>query len=64
MESSDRASGYFITRADALKVNARTSGIYMRADPEDMSILDGVDNQKRVELIAERLNQWKLVKAA
>src|SRR6185369_11689390 len=62
LESSDRASGYFITRADALKVNARTSGIYMRADPEDMSILDGVDNQKRVELIAERLNQWKLVK--
>jgi hypothetical protein len=36
----------------------------VRADPEDMRILDGTDNQKRVELIAERLNQWKLVKAA
>lgn len=65
LESADRASGYWTTRADTgPKVNARTSGIYQRADPEDMRILDGPDNQKRVELIAERLNQWKLVKAA
>jgi len=65
LESADRASGYWTTRADTgPKVNARTSGIYQRADPEDMRVLDGPDNQKRVELIAERLNQWKLVKAA
>jgi len=42
MESADRASGYFTTRADAQpKVSARTAGVFWRADPEDMSILDG-----------------------
>ena len=48
MESADRASGYFTTRADAHpKVNARTSGVYLRAEPTDMSILDGRDDQQR-----------------
>jgi hypothetical protein len=27
----------------------------LRADPEDISILDGRDDRKRVELITERL---------
>jgi hypothetical protein len=65
LESIERASGYFITRADAHpKVNTRTSGIYLRADPEDMIILDGPDDQKRIELIAERLRHWKSIKSA
>jgi len=60
MESADRASGYWITRADTrAKVNARTAGVYWRADPEDLSILDGRDDQRRAELIAERLGHWK-----
>jgi len=60
MESLDRASGYFSTRAaTGQRVNARTAGVYLRADPEDWSILDGQDNQRRAELIAERLKQWK-----
>jgi hypothetical protein len=60
MESADRASGYFTTRADTrAKVNARTAGVYWRADPEDLSILDGRDDQRRAELIAERLSHWK-----
>jgi hypothetical protein len=33
--------------------------LYWRADPEDLSILDGSDDQRRAELIAERLSQWK-----
>ena len=34
MESADRASGYFTTRSDTdPSVNARTSGVYLRADP-------------------------------
>jgi len=37
----------------------RTSGIYLRADPEDISILDGRDDRKRVELITERLRHGK-----
>jgi predicted nucleotide-binding protein len=65
LESVDRAAGYWTTRSETdPKVNARTSGVYLRANSEDMSILDGSDNQKRVEFIAERLNQWKMVKAA
>ena len=60
MESADRASGYWTTRADTHpKVNARTAGVYWRADPEDMSILDGRDDRRRAELIAERLRHWK-----
>jgi hypothetical protein len=62
MESADRAAGYFTTRADTHpKVNARTSGVYLRADPEDMSILDGSDDRQRAELIAERLRRWKSI---
>jgi hypothetical protein len=60
LESADTAAGYFTTRSDAdPKVNARTSGVYLRANPEDMSILDGPDDRKRADLIAERVTQWK-----
>ncbi|MGA8971356.1 MAG: TIR domain-containing protein [Pseudolabrys sp.] len=60
LESSDRASGYFTTRADAdPNVNARTAGIYWRAYPDDVSILDGLDDRKRAALIAEQLTRCK-----
>ena len=62
MESADRASGYFTTRADTQNVNARTAGIYFRAEPTDMSILDGRDERKRTQLIAARLRHWKSTK--
>jgi hypothetical protein len=62
VESADRASGYFTTRAETRpRVNARTAGVYWRADPEDMSILDGNDDGRRAELIAERLRNWKSI---
>src|SRR5262245_21840391 len=62
IESADRAAGYFTTHSDTdPQVNARTSGVYLRADPEDMSVLDGRDDRKRAELIAERLTHWKSV---
>jgi len=62
LESTDRAAGYFTTRSDApAGVNARTAGVYWRADPKDMSILDGGDDRQRAELIAERLRQWKSI---
>jgi hypothetical protein len=63
LESADRASGYFTTRADAQQVNTRTAGVFLRAEPTDMSILDGGDDQKRVELIAERLRRWKSIRS-
>ena len=62
MESPDRASGYWTTRAEkGPKVNARTAGVYWRADPEDMSILDGNDDRRRAELIADRLTKRKSI---
>jgi hypothetical protein len=65
MESAERASGYWTTRADMQpELNARTAGVYWRADPEDINIMDGRDNQKRAEMIAERLLHWKSIKNA
>lgn len=61
LESADQGSGYWTTRGP--EVNARTSGVYQRAEPTDMSILDGRDDQKRVDLIAERLKSWKSIKS-
>src|SRR5687768_10414753 len=64
-ESAERASGHWTTRVDKHpEVDARTSGVYWRADAEDMSILDGRDDRKRAELIAERMRHWKAMKNA
>ena len=64
LESAERASGYWTTRADAPpKINARTSGVYLRADPDDIHIMDGPDDQKRMELIAEQLVRWRSIKS-
>jgi hypothetical protein len=65
LESPDRATGYFVTRGDgAEKPHARTVGVYWRADPEDLGILDGRDESKRVALLSERLKDWKSVSNA
>jgi hypothetical protein len=65
LETTDRAGGYWTTRADGPeKVNTRTVGVYLRADAEDLVILDGSDSRKRVKLIADRLKHWKSVRSA
>ena len=65
LESPDRASGYWTTRAETgPKVNARTSGIYLRADPDDLTVMDGRDDHKRAALIADRLLHWRSIKGA
>jgi CAP12/Pycsar effector protein, TIR domain len=63
LESADRAAGYFTTRSDAsASVNARTSGVYWRADPVDCgAIMDGNNERRRAELIAEQLMRWKSI---
>ncbi len=62
IETADRAAGYWVTRSEAAPdLRARTSGVYQRADPGDLAILDGDDDQRRAELIAERLKRWKSV---
>ena len=62
VESADRASGYFTTHAETPRVNFRTAGVYWRAAPEDLTILDGADDRKRAELVAERMRNWKSIK--
>jgi hypothetical protein len=65
LESANRASGYWITRSDVdLALHERTSGIYLRADPDDMRILDGGEAQARAELLALRLREWKAISNA
>ena len=63
LESADRAAGYFTTRSEAPgSVDERTSGVYWRADTEDCAaIMDGNDELRRAELIAEQLRRWKSI---
>lgn len=64
IESPDRASGYFTTLSKTQPdVNARTSGVYLRAEPEHLAILDGHDDQQRSALIAERLRHWQEIRS-
>jgi hypothetical protein len=65
LESPDRAAGYWTTRADAQPtLNARTVGVFLRADPADLKTLDGRENELRAKLIAERLKDWKAMTSA
>ena len=60
LESADRATGYWTTRSDRdAGLNARTAGIYFRADPSDLQVLDSGSEEERSELIAQRLREWK-----
>jgi CAP12/Pycsar effector protein, TIR domain len=62
LEDADRASGYWTTRSDADPLlRERTSGVYLRADPDDMRILDGGDATLRAGLLAARLREWKTI---
>jgi len=60
LETVDRATGYWTTRSDREPgLSARTSGIYLRADPSDLQVLDGGSEEERAQLIAQRLREWK-----
>ena len=42
VETADRATGYWTTRSDRDPgLNARTAGVYLRADPSDLQVLEG-----------------------
>ena len=59
LESEGRANGYWTTRMEKTpEFQARTSGIYLRADPGDMAVLDTGDGSQRADLIATRLRDW------
>jgi CAP12/Pycsar effector protein, TIR domain len=60
VETADRATGYWTTRSDRdAGLNARTAGIYLRADPSDLEVLDDGNEEERAALIAQRLQEWK-----
>jgi hypothetical protein len=61
LESVDRANGYYIvTPSNATEhVHVKTSGIYLRADPDDKAVLDGTDASARAALLERRLGEWK-----
>jgi hypothetical protein len=62
LESADRAAGYWTTRSEAdPQLRERTAGIYLRADPDDLRVLDGGDAQARAELLALRLREWRTI---
>jgi len=62
LETEDRASGYWTTRSDAdPTLNARTSGVYLRAEPNDVAVVDGRDNHARAALITERIRDWQAI---
>ena len=60
LESAERATGYWITRAGS-GPEPRTAGVYLRADPDDLSIMDGRDDRLRAKMIADRLKRWKSI---
>ena len=62
IESADRAAGHWITFLP--NGDARTAGIYLRADAGDLAIMDGRDDQKRAELIAEKLQRCQSLRNA
>jgi hypothetical protein len=62
LEDADRAAGYWTTRSEADPLlRERTSGVYLRADPDDMRTLDGGDAKSRAGLLAVRLEEWKAI---
>lgn len=62
LETDDRAAGYWTTRSDTdASVNARTSGVFLRAETADLEVLDGRDNHARASLIAQRIEDWKSI---
>jgi hypothetical protein len=60
LESVDRAGGYWTTGLEGGDPShARTSGIYLRADPGDVAVMEGNDPAERTTLIERRLEEWK-----
>ena len=64
VESADRAAGSWTLFGKGPNVIIKTSGVYLRAEPQDVTILDGRDDTKRAELLAERLRSWESIRNA
>ncbi len=62
LEDVDRATGYWITRSETHReLNVRTAGVSLRGDPGDAEVMDGSHLKGRAALIAEKLEEWRLI---
>jgi hypothetical protein len=62
LESIDRATGYWTDRSEVdLELYERTAGVYLRADPDDMRVIDGGDPKQRADLLTTRLAEWQAI---
>ena len=61
LESVDRAAGYFTTRSDASVSERADVRCLLARRPRGLGILDGNDDRRRAELIADRLRRWKSI---
>ena len=61
--SVDRGDGYYsgARTGGGDRVDGKTSGLYLRADAGDKSILDGDDADARAALLARRIEGWRAV---
>src|SRR3954467_9527416 len=60
VESVDRASGYWTTRSDGDPgLTARTSGVYLRADPSDLGVLEGGSEEDRAGDLAANQDEGR-----
>ena len=61
LESVDRANGYYLgsLARSGEHVHVKTSGIYVRADPADKTVLDSNDAEARAALLARRIEEWR-----
>jgi hypothetical protein len=65
LESADRANGYWTTWSERDPgESARTSGVYVRADPADLKLLEDGTEKERAALLAKRLKEWKSAASA
>ena len=59
VESASQARGYWTTRSDTdPTLRAKISGVYLRADADDWSVLDSGTGEERADLIRQRLAEW------
>jgi hypothetical protein len=63
LETPERAAGYWMTRIEKDPTfSARTAGVYLRAGPADLAVVEGADAAARGTLIATRLQEWQSIR--
>jgi hypothetical protein len=66
LDSVDRANGYYIVTSSNSPehFHVKTSGIYLRADPGDKTVLDSTDASARAALLQRRIEEWRALSSS